>query len=414
MDSNLKKTAILLRLGLPFVIILVGWAGYLFLSIEDEKPKKEEADKRTIKTRATDIVRTNYPVSVKTHGFIRPHNEVTLTTEVAGRIIDVAPAFETGNFFDEGDILLSLDSSDYEAAAISAKAQLARAEAQYALERTRSDQAKLNWEDLGYREEPNELVLRLPQVRETKAAVDAAKAQLERAERNLERTKIRAPFAGRVRQRNVGLGQSVGTNTPLGTIFAVDYAEVRLPVSGRQLRFLRLPESTADPALPVTLSDALNEHMNHNWKAKIVRTEGILDPNSLELFAIARVDDPFGLNSESPPLRIGQPVTGYIQGQTLTNVIALPRSSVRQLDQIYLIERETLSLERRSIEALWEDQENVFVEDIHDADRFLVSTTHIIYAAEDATVELIPDIPTDTASTGSKTAGNTNATIGSP
>ena len=76
--------------------------------------------------------------------------------------------------------------------------------------------------DLEYEEEPSELVLRLPQFREAKANVASATAQLEQANRNLERTKVRAPFAGRVRVRSVGLGQSVGTSTPLGAVFSVD------------------------------------------------------------------------------------------------------------------------------------------------------------------------------------------------
>jgi len=120
-----------------------------------------------------------------------------------------------------------------------------------------------------------------------KANVDSATALLEQVKRNLERTKVRAPFDGRVRQRTVGLGQSVGTGTALGTVFAIDFAEVRLPIAARDMAFLTLPEGPEDPPIDVKLRDALN-HDETAWTAKIIRTEGALDENSLDLFAIAR------------------------------------------------------------------------------------------------------------------------------
>ncbi|MCH7708862.1 MAG: HlyD family efflux transporter periplasmic adaptor subunit, partial [Myxococcales bacterium] len=146
------------------------------------------------------------------------------------------------------------------------------------------------------------------------AELDSAIAQLEQAKRDLERTKIRAPFDGRVRQKAVGLGQSVGLATALGVVFAIDFAEVRLPIAGRELQFLDLPEMADDAPVEVELRDAINEASETVWKATIIRTEGALDKDTLELFAIARVDDPFGLKSEHPPLRIGQPVVGRRDG----------------------------------------------------------------------------------------------------
>jgi RND family efflux transporter MFP subunit len=285
---------------------------------------------------------------------------------------------------------VELDSQDFQTAVIVAEAQLARAISAYAQEETRAKQARLNWEDLGYDEEPTELVLRLPQLREAKANVDSATAQLEQAKRNLERTKVRAPFDGRVRQRRVGLGQSVGPGTPLGSIFAIEFAEVRLPIAARDMAFLRLPEGPEDSPIDVQLRDALN-HDGTTWTAKIIRTEGTLDENSLDLFAIARVLDPFGRKSDRPPLRIGQPVVASIPGRVLKDVIVVPRMAVRQLDRIILVDPNELTIKSHRIETIWSDEEHVVVRDPMIADGSLLATTHLIYAPNGSKVEILPD-----------------------
>lgn len=384
--------AVLARAALPVGILATGLVAYLILSVEPKKEKLPPAKPQPIRTKVTELRVRDYPVVIKSHGVVRPHNEVTLTAQVPGRIIRVHPGLEDGAFFSEGEVLLELDSLDYETAVVGAEAQVARASAAHALEETRAKQARLNWEDLGYKEEPSELVLRLPQVRESKANVDSALAQLERSKRDLGRTKIRGPFDGRVRRRSVGLGQSVGAGTSLGGVFTVDFAEVRLPISGREIRFLSLPETAQEPPVEVELRSSTDAESGTVWKARIIRTEGALDDNSLDLFVIARVDDPFGRRSGQPPLRIGQPVVGSIAGKVLTNVVALPRVAVRQLDQILLVDQTALVLRNRKIIPIWSDEENIVVRDPAIPDRSWISVTHQVFAPDGAKVEIIPNI----------------------
>ena len=389
--------AMILRALLPVAVLVAGWVGYSILSVQPEEAKSPEAEARIIKTRAVDLHVQDFPTTIRTRGVIRAHNEVILTPQVSGKIIRILPEFEDGAFFAEGDVLVEFDPVDFKTAVIVADAQLARAISSYAQEETRANQAKLNWEDLGYDEEPTDLVLRKPQLREAEANKDSAKALLDRAKRNLERSKIRAPFDGRVRRRTVGLGQSVGPGTSLGTIFAVEFAEIRLPIAARDLAFLTLPEGPEDPPVDVQLRDTLN-HDETVWTAQIIRTEGTLDENSLELFAIARVSDPFGRKSQRPPLRIGQPVVATMSGRVLKDVIVIPRVAVRQLDQIILLDPNELTIQSHRIEAIWSDENHVVVRDPTIPDGALLATTHLIYAPDGSEVEILPDPNTATQS----------------
>ena len=382
----------LVRLSIPFGIVFVAVLIYAVLAREPEETKRPPAPPRAIKTRVAELERQDYQTVIRTQGVVRPHNEVTLTAQVSGRIVKILPEFEDGAFFKKGDVLLELDEADFQANLIGAEAGLARAKTVFAQEETRAKQARLNWEDLGYDEEPNELVLRLPQLREAEANVRAAEAQLERARTDFERSKVRAPYSGRVRQRIVGLGQTIGGSTALGTIFAVDYAEVRLPIAGRDMAFLSLPESPDDPPVEVELKDALNEENDNRWRAQIVRTEGALDQNSLELFAIARIRDPFGRQSEHAPLRVGQPVLGYIPGEVLEDVHAIPRVAVRKLENIYLVDKKDLTLSQLTIVPIFSDEDHLIVRDPAITPDKYLAMTYLIYAPEGAKAEILPEV----------------------
>ena len=177
----------------------------------------------------------------------------------------------------------------------------------------------------------------------------------------------------------------------LGRIFSVDYAEVRLPISSTDMRNLELPENPEDEPLKITLTDALDDENSNTWKAEIVRTEGTIDQNSLELFAIARIPDPFGINSGASPLRIGQPVSAMIPGKVLENVFKIPRKAVRRLKMIYLIDPDTFTIQGITIDPVSENEDYVFIYDQSIKDGTFLATTPMSWVPEGAKVEIIKE-----------------------
>ncbi|MCW1914195.1 efflux RND transporter periplasmic adaptor subunit [Luteolibacter sp. GHJ8] len=378
----------LLRILIPIVILCIGALAAWRAGIPVEEPKPEPSAPQVLKTEILELQRTDFQVMLNSQGTVRAHFTTTLTPQVAGTISTVSANFEDGAFFKKDDILAELDPADFKVAVSAAESGLARAQAALIQEEARAKQARLNWDDLGYEEEPSDLVLRIPQMKEAKANVDAAQADLEQALRNLDRTKIRAPFDGRVQKRVIGLGQAVGSSTPLGEIFATDFAEIRLPLSPRQLPFVRLPSKEGDPELKVTLRDALAGTDSQGWDAKIVRTEGALDEASRELFAIARIDDPFGVESGKRPLLIGQPVRATIQGVMLEDVFVLPRHALRGVNRIYLVDKLQPTIVRNQIEPVWSDEQVLVVRDGLEVGQWL-SVTRLPYAPDGAPVEIV-------------------------
>jgi RND family efflux transporter MFP subunit len=397
----------LVRSALPVGILVAGWAAYWALSREPERATPPAAAPQVIRTKVTELRWQDYPVLIKTHGIVRPHNEIALNALVSGKVLRISPVFEDGTFFSTGEPLVELDPADYQTAVAVAEARLYGARASLELARVNHERnLEIQRENIVSRAE---VELSAANLAQATAEVNTADAQLERARRDLERTRISAPFDGCVRQRSVGLGQLVGPNTVLGVVFAIDYVEVRLPVSGRELPFLDLPESAEDPAVEVELRDAILRESSSVWRGRIIRTEGALDEATLALFAVARVEDAFGRRSGQPPLRVGQPVTGTIRGRTLTRVMALPRGAVRELDRVFLVDPAGLTLYSRTIAPVWSDERHVIVRDPAIAEGALLSTTHLVYAPEGGKVEIIPDIDPSAATLASTNQSAPNA-----
>lgn len=387
--------AIALRLFIPLIFLALGWWGFQKYSVEAPPEPEQPPVPRRLETTIKPLVRQDFEISLTSQGIVRPHNETSITPRVAGRVVVISEQFENGAFFDEGDVLVELDPTDFLSDVSAAEARLARAEATLAQENARAEQARLDWADLGYTGEPTDLVLRKPQLKEAEANVKAAQAALGDSHRALERSKIRAPYRGRVLERLVGLGQSVSSGTRLGTIFSTDFAEVRLSLSPRNLTYIQLPTTASDDPIPVVLTDALANDEPQTWPGEIVRTEGALDEGSRKLFVIARINQPFSPKDGTAPLHIGQPLRATFAGGVIEDVFVVPREAERKPGEIVLIEPETQKLRRKPITPIWTDKSHLVVRDGLPEDWWL-STSRLPAYPNGARVEILPD-PEDPA-----------------
>ena len=358
----------MLRLLPPIAVLgLTAALCYLIFWTEPE-PRKMPRREILLKVEAKILQPTNYQVLLDSQGTVQARTESALVAEARGKIISISPNFRSGGFFEKGDLLAEIDPRDYETAVVIAEAALAAAELELVEEEARGRQAKVDWDRLHEGEQASDLVLRTPQLKQAQANVAATQARLANAELDLERTKIRAPYAGRILSKHADVGQFVSTGTPLATIYAVDYAEIRLPLNERQLEFFDVPEAyrggneqTQESQLPnvTLLSRTGNE--TYPWSGKIVRAEGAFDASSRQLFVIAQVDNPYAKREDArPPLKVGSFVQAAIEGPVLENVFVIPRELHRKNEYIVIID-ESDRLERRSIEPIWSDKENLIV-----------------------------------------------------
>ncbi len=312
--------------------------------------------------RVLTVAPTSLELSVRSQGSVVPVTEAGLVSEVAGNIVWVAASFEAGGFFDAGDVLLRLDRRDYELAVASARASVAQARVVLTREEAEAEVAREEWQDLGEPGEPGPLVLREPQLDEARARVEAALANQARADLDLSRTAIRAPFAGRLRAKLVDRGEFVNRGAPLATIYSVDAAEVTLPVPDSELAFLDLPLGTAlGGGGPRVLLRAQFAGGRHEWEARIVRIGGEIDPATRMVNLIARVEDPYRAVGERPPLSVGLFVDAEVVGRSVDSVFEVPRGALVGADRLWLVKDGRLAL--RQVGVLRSDPEVAIVSD---------------------------------------------------
>lgn len=301
-------------------------------------------------------------LDVFAQGEVKPRTDINLTAEVAGRVVRTSDVFVVGGAFDEGDLLLKIEDVDYQVAVTGAKARVAQAEELLRREEAESDLAQKDYEALGRSEDPSALTLRMPQLAQARAAYAAAKADYNAALLNLQRTEIKAPFKGRVRERNAGVGQFISPGAPIGRIFSTDVAEIRLPLADADLAKLGLSfafvETPENPGPKATLSGTFAGEF-HQWQARIARTDGAIDPATRQISAIAVVDDPYGAGADNgAPLPIGLYVDARIEGKPLDNAVVLPRSALYGRDTVYVILADN-SLEERKVNVVSSDKDTI-------------------------------------------------------
>ena len=354
-----------IRIALPFLILGVAVAIGWYMVATKPEPRQRPSRSTTPEVQVVVAKPTEYTVTLKSQGTVRARTQSALVTEVRGRIISISASFREGGFFEEGDILLEIDPSDYAMELTVAESSLVQAELEEEEEKARYEQALLDLERLNL-EAPSRLARREPYYQMAQAKVAAAQSRVENARRNLERTRIRAPFAGRVLTKNVDVGQFVSQGNQLARIYAVDFAEVRLPLTESQLRYLDLEEvyrgeNPDFPDGPVVVLKHTAAGATYRWRGRVVRAEGSIDTQSRQLFVIAQVRNPYGrTQSGRPPLKVGTFVLAEIAGKTLSKVFVLPRRLLQENQYVLTVDNEDL-LRRKNVEILWQDDVHIVV-----------------------------------------------------
>lgn len=361
----MRVIRIILQVFLPIVVLAVGANLALTLIDARAEPETQAVEAPPPLVEVIEVKPTGQRLTVKAEGTVVPRTQTELVPEISGRVVWVSPSLASGGFFEKDEVLLKVDRREYELAVVRARSAVAQSELTLATEQEEASLARKEWESLG-EGEPTPLTLREPQVAQAKATLASAEAALDQAEYDLERTVVKAPYAGLIRTKSVDVGQFVNRGASVARIYAVDFAEVRLPIPDAELEYVDLPlafrgqEGSAEG--PKVTLRAQFAGRDHTWQGRIVRTEAEIDPQSRMVQAVARVADPYGQGGRfgRPPLAVGMFVQAEIEGRWATSVTVLPRVALRDADTVYVVS-ESGRLEFRPVQILRMEREQVLV-----------------------------------------------------
>ncbi len=372
-----KVAGRLILIGSPILIIVGFIALFIVLGATQPRPQRETPAPRHAAVFVAEAEETMVQLEIRTQGEVTPLTEIGLISQVAGRIAYVNPSFVQGGFFEAGEVLVQLEDEDYRLAVTRAEALVAQRQQALIREEAESALAAEEWRAIG-QGEASPLTLRQPQMADARAQLAAAEAGLREARLALSRTRISAPFNGRVRSKLADLGQYVGPGARIGEVFSTDNAQVRLPLTDSELGRAGIPVAfraeSYEAAPRITLAASLGGEMRQ-WEGRIVRTDSAIDPQTRTLYAIAEVADPYGAAAEAAgaPLAVGLFVDALIPGRSLDRAITLPRSALRGADQVLVAQPDgTLSV--RTVNVIESRPDRVVVSSGVNSGEFVVTS----------------------------------------
>jgi len=298
------------------------------------KPKSKEIVKVIPTVDILEVKVEEYRPEVKSFGTVRSLFETTLSPEVQGRITSVAANFQVGEMVAEGEILVTIDSANFEADLANAEADLILMQSALDEEKVRSKQAKDDWVASGRSiDAASDFVLRRPQMAAAQANITAAEVEVDVAKLNIARTKIRAPYAAIVTARSASLGNFANTQTSLGTLVATDKAEVRIPLTPEQMQRIVF---SVDNQPELTLKDPNNSELK--WSAKLTRMEPVVDVQNQVSYGLATIENPY--TNKVGPLPVGTFVNVVLPSATSFKGFKLPESVLVNDKYVWLLDAE--------------------------------------------------------------------------
>ncbi len=354
------------------LLIIGGLASFMLIQFPPKSDQREETPPPPV-VKVAQVKLQTKRLHVHSQGRVTAHTEIDLVTEVSGHIINISPAFVSGGFFRQGDVLVTIDPADYDLRVAQAQAQVKEARHMLAREEAEAIQARDEWQHLG-QGDPSPLNQRIPQLQEMRAKLAAAEAMLKQAKRLRQRTQIRAPFDGRVRSRNTGIGQYVTGGTILGALYSSDFAEIRIAVNTQDLAFLDLPDEvdSANPEkMPKVVLTADYQGKKQIWLGQINRNEGMIDRDTGMLMLVAKISDPFNRlptdetahakSANTVALPLGLFVEAVIQGRRFNQLVILPTSALIKNNHVAVLDQNN-QLRIRAVQVLKRERNQVIIQ----------------------------------------------------
>ena len=360
-QTSSRKTGgfgLLIRRLLPIIVLVGAVGGVMAMGALKPQPEEKAAVVKAAPVLVASPVKQDVRLSVRTQGEVTPRTVISLVPQISGKITSVARSFLEGGAFQKGDVLIQIEQREYALRVTQARATVAQMRTRLVSEQAEAEVAKRESGALGIGAD-SALALREPQLAEAQAMLASAEAALEEAKLQLERTSIRAPFDGRVREKLVDIGEYVTPGSRLGEIFSVQIADVKIPLTDDELGQLGLDigyaQTATAPGPAVTLSASV-AGKPHQWQGRLARTDSGYDPETRVLFAYVEVEDPYGAGSDNgTPLAAGLFVTAEIEGRPVDGGMVVPRSALRGTDRVF-IAKEDNTLEIRTVSVASSDR----------------------------------------------------------
>jgi RND family efflux transporter MFP subunit len=367
------------RAILPLLVIVIA-LGLTFVLLKSRKtPKPHETPYLGPLVEVAELVKTNRQIIVSGTGSAQSRYEVGITPQVKGRVNELSPQMVAGGTFLKGELLFAIEDVDYQLAIALAQSSLAQAELELLRNENLAELALKEWQALNTDSvvEPNPLVVYEPQLKSARAQRNAAQANVEQAELNLQRTRVFAPFDCYVRSEQLEIGQFLNAGSPVATVVGTDQIEIVVPLPLNELIWLQVPRKGTQQKGSLAKVELQSGGQTFQWQGAITRALGEIDPRNRMARVVVTVEESFSPDTGDAKLLKdllpGMFVEVHLQGEELADVIAVPRGALHDNDTLWIVDDEN-RLHIRAVDILRRERDEVLIRSGLDASEKIVLT----------------------------------------
>lgn len=337
-----RARRLLRRLPMPVLVLAIGVLVFSLLLASKPETKPRDNKERVWSVAARTVAYDVFEPRISVFGELRAKRQVRLRALVSGEVVAADAKFEDGARVAEGELLLTIDPFNYETRLDEAKAQLKGAKA---LLTERKAATQLAYQDLKRAQQlfdkgtvskktlddrKTDHTIKKARRDQQQSVVDRLAVQVKRAQRDLDNTKVVAPFDGYVTDITARQGRVLNPNDQIAVLYDADNFEVVFNLSDAEYgRFLQ--RNAEIIGRPVNIAwDVGGERIE--LTATIKRVGAQISQSTRGVDVYAELEGPLPSN-----VRGGAFVSVNLTAQPVPDVMALPKDALYGDNQTYLI-----------------------------------------------------------------------------
>ena len=332
------------QLVVAVAVILAGAAVSIYLISTRQPPAQAEQASLPPLVKVEKLQTEDRQMVVRGYGTVKPTVKADIVPQVGGKVMSVHGQLKAGGYIPAGEEIFKIDPCDYELAVEQARSAVAEAEVALEIQQAEADVARREWRTLNPQEEPDSpLVFREPQINQAQARLASARANLAKAELQLERTSVSLPYGALIIEENVDPGQYVTPGQMVGTAYGVEVFEIEVPLEDSELAWFELGDSYGNEGSgksgagsPAKVLAKLGGQRQLR-QGHVRRTKGRLEEKSRMVVVVVEVERPFDTSSGKVPLYPGTFAEVEIQGRVLEDAVAIPRRAVHNGNEVWIV-----------------------------------------------------------------------------
>ncbi|MEM7301485.1 MAG: efflux RND transporter periplasmic adaptor subunit [Pseudomonadota bacterium] len=309
-------------------LVLLGFVLTILSQLEDTADVDESTVPPSLQiVSVKQVSASTEKAEVRSYSEVRPRWSAELSASVSGKIVRLHERALAGEPVKAGDLLIEIENSRISAEFAAAELMLKESKLGLLKAENATLLARKDFER-NRQKPPNDLALKVPQLEIAESTVLSAEARVKASRKQLEDTRIVAPFDAYVAERHVSPGQTVNPGDRLLKLVDRSAYELIAELGQRDWALLQRP-------LENRTARILNQDGEEVGEAKVRRGGGFLDEQTRQYKLFLEIKEP-----NQKTILSGDFVSVILEGVEIENSVDIPSSALTQDGYVWYLNKD--------------------------------------------------------------------------